>query len=312
MKLQPELVHEAATELLALWARGEIDPVVGSNVSARGGGRSPRADRVAAARRQGRARAVKALVTGGQGGLGRAMRARLEQEGYEVQSLDLVDGFDVTDPAAWEQVGPVDLACLNAGILTPEIEIAELAADEGYRRAVSVNVDGVVFGVRRLARVMDGGLIVATASLAGLVGMLLDAIYSLTNNAVVGFVCSVALQLAPIRINAICPGIADTPMLDQHDQRQRFAAGGVPALEPDDVAEAIWLAATSDGTGKCAVRPAGREPGALPFRERPRAARGEGERRAGRRSETSAVRQKPLHCTCSSHLVESTRKPRAS
>ena len=174
MKLQPELVHEAATELLALWARGEIDPVVGVDVPARRGGRRARADRVAAARRQGRARAVKALVTGGEGGLGRAMRARLEREGYEVQSLDLVDGFDVTDPAAWEQVGPVDLACLNAGILTPEIEIAELS-DEGYRRAVSVNVDGVVFGVRRLAQVMDGGSIVATASLAGLVGMPLDA-----------------------------------------------------------------------------------------------------------------------------------------
>ena len=66
---------------------------------------------------------MRALVTGGEGGLGRAMRARLEREGYEVQSLDLVDGFDVTDPAAWEQVGAVDLACLNAGILTPEIEI---------------------------------------------------------------------------------------------------------------------------------------------------------------------------------------------
>ena len=48
---------------------------------------------------------MKALVTGGEGGLGRAMRARLEREGYEVESLDLVDGFDVTDPAAWERVG---------------------------------------------------------------------------------------------------------------------------------------------------------------------------------------------------------------
>ena len=47
---------------------------------------------------------MKALVTGGEGGLGRAIRARLEREGYEVESLDLVNGFDVTDPAAWEQV----------------------------------------------------------------------------------------------------------------------------------------------------------------------------------------------------------------
>ena len=206
---------------------------------------------------------MKALVTGGEGGLGRAMRARLEQEGYEVQSLDLVDGFDVTDPAAWEAVGPVDLACLNAGILTSEVEIASLS-DEGYRRAVSVNVDGVVFGVRQLARVMDGGVIVVTASLAGLVGMPLDSIYSLTKHAVVGFVRSVAPQLAPIRINAICPGIADTPMLDQHDQRARFAEAGFPLLQPEEVADAMWLAATSERTGECWFVQPGREP--APFR----------------------------------------------
>ena len=75
-----------------------------------------------------------------------------------------------------------------------------------------MNVDGVVFGVRRLARVMESGSIVATASLAGLVGMPSDAVYSLTKHAVVGFVRSVAPHLEPVRINAVCPGIADTPM----------------------------------------------------------------------------------------------------
>jgi NAD(P)-dependent dehydrogenase (short-subunit alcohol dehydrogenase family) len=206
---------------------------------------------------------VKALVTGGEGGIGRAMRARLEAEGYTVESLDLVNGFDVTDPAAWDRVEAVDLACLNAGILTAETHIAKLG-DEQYRRAVSVNVDGVVFGVRRMARVMDRGTIVATASLAGLVGMPLDSIYSLTKHAVVGFVRSVAPQLEPIRINAVCPGIADTPMLDLHDQRTVFTAAGFPLLQPDDVAEAMWLAATSGRTGECWFVQPGREP--APFR----------------------------------------------
>jgi NAD(P)-dependent dehydrogenase (short-subunit alcohol dehydrogenase family) len=206
---------------------------------------------------------VKALVTGGEGGLGRAMRTRLEREGYTVQSLDLVNGFDVTDASAWERVGPVDVACLNAGILTTEIDIRNLS-DDDYRRAVSVNVDGVVFGVRRLAQVMPGGSIVVTASLAGLVGMPLDPIYSLTKHALVGFVRSVAPQIDPIRINAICPGIADTPMLDQHDQRARFAEAGFPLLQPQDVAEAMWLAATSDGTGQCWFVQPGRQP--APFR----------------------------------------------
>jgi NAD(P)-dependent dehydrogenase (short-subunit alcohol dehydrogenase family) len=206
---------------------------------------------------------VRALVTGGEGGLGRAMCARLEREGYEVESLDLVNGFDVSDPAAWERVEAVDLAVLNAGILTAQTELAKLQPKD-YRRAVAVNVDGVVFGVQRLARVMNGGSIVATASLAGLVGMPLDAIYSLTKHAVVGFVRSVAPTLAPIRLNAICPGIADTPMLDQHGQRAVLEQSGFPLLRPDEVAEAMWLAATSPETGECWFVQPGREP--APFR----------------------------------------------
>jgi len=199
---------------------------------------------------------VKALVTGGEGGLGRAFRARLEREGYEVESLDLATGFDVTDPGAWERVGPVDLACLNAGVLTGELTV------ESYRRAVAVNVDGVVLGVLHLSQVMDGGVIVATASLAGLTAMPSDAVYSLTKHAVVGFVRSMAPQLDAIRLNAVCPGIADTPMID--GQRDAFAAAGFPLLSPDDVAEAMWRAATSEGTGECWFVQPGREP--APFR----------------------------------------------
>ncbi len=206
---------------------------------------------------------MRALVTGGEGGLGRAMRAKLEREGYEVESLDLVNGFDVSDSAAWERVEAVDLACLNAGILTAETDLTKLTDDQ-YRRAIAVNVDGVVYGVRRLARVMESGTIVATASLAGLVGMPLDSIYSLTKHAVVGFVRSIAPQIDPIKVNAVCPGIADTPMLDLHEQRGTFAAAGFPLLRPEDVAEAMWLAATSEGTGECWFVQPGREP--APFR----------------------------------------------
>jgi len=215
---------------------------------------------------------VKALVTGGEGGLGRAIRARLEREGYEVDSLDLVNGFDVSDAAAWEHVGPVDLACLNAGVLTGSTAIRELT-EEQYRRALAVNVDGVVFGVRRLAQVMESGAIVATASLAGLVGMPSDAIYSLTKHAVVGFVRSAAPLLEPVRLNAVCPGIADTPMVD--GQREALAEAGFPLLEPDEVAEAVWLAATSGGSGECWFVQPGREPAPFRFANVP------GPRRAG-------------------------------
>jgi NAD(P)-dependent dehydrogenase (short-subunit alcohol dehydrogenase family) len=205
---------------------------------------------------------VKALVTGGEGGIGRAIRARLEREGYEVESLDVRTGFDVADPGAWEEVGTVDLAFLNAGVTAATGDIRELT-DEDYARVLGVNVDGVVLGVRRLAQVMDGGAIVATASLAGLTAMPGDPIYTLTKHAVVGFVRSVAPWLAPTRINAVCPGMADTPMLDA--QREAFAAADFPLLAPEDVADAAWLAATSDETGQAWFVQPGREPGLFRF-----------------------------------------------
>jgi NAD(P)-dependent dehydrogenase (short-subunit alcohol dehydrogenase family) len=205
---------------------------------------------------------VKALVTGGEGGIGQAIRARLEREGYEVESLDVRTGFDVADPGAWEEVGAVDLAFLNAGVTAATGDIRELT-DEDYARVLGVNVDGVVLGVRRLAQVMDGGAIVATASLAGLTAMPADPIYTLTKHAVVGFVRSVAPWLAPTRINAVCPGMADTPMLDA--QREAVAAADFPLLAPEDVADAAWLAATNGETGQAWFVQPGREPGLFRF-----------------------------------------------
>src|SRR5438105_7550852 len=148
-----------------------------------------------------------ALVTGGASGIGAAIVELLEAEGADVQVLDLSDGFDVSDPAAWEAVGPVELACLNAGVVTGEGELAELS-DDAYRRILGANVDGVVLGARRLARVMEpGSAIVATASLAGLTALPGDPIYALTKHAVVGFVRSVApgLEARGVRFNAVAP-----------------------------------------------------------------------------------------------------------
>jgi NAD(P)-dependent dehydrogenase (short-subunit alcohol dehydrogenase family) len=205
---------------------------------------------------------VKAIVTGGAGGLGTAIVERLRTEELEVEILDLTTGFDVTDEAAWETVGPVDVACLNAGVLGDEHDPARLSS-ESYWRAMSVNVDGVVFGIRRLAQVMpEGGRIVATASLAGLTGMPSDPVYAATKHAVVGFVRSVAptLKRRGISVNAVCPGIADTTMVTA-DARALFEAAGFPLLAPSDVAEAVWLALGSGLTGHAW----GVQPGMPPF-----------------------------------------------
>ncbi|HMI29701.1 MAG TPA: SDR family oxidoreductase [Gaiellaceae bacterium] len=202
-----------------------------------------------------------ALVTGAASGIGAALVALLRSEGAEVQTLDLAEGFDVADPDAWEIVDAVELACLNAGVTTGASDLLEVS-DDAYRRIVGANVDGVVHGVRRLARVMEpGGSIVATASLAGLVPAPQDPLYTLTKHAVVGFVRSVAPQLERrgIRISAVAPGFVDTPLLGEVG-RARFVNAGFPLLQAEDVARAVLTAARSDETGQVWVVQPGREP----------------------------------------------------
>jgi NAD(P)-dependent dehydrogenase (short-subunit alcohol dehydrogenase family) len=190
---------------------------------------------------------VRALITGGRGGLGLAFAAALGDA--DVTILDLPE-FDVGDAAAWRALdGSFDAAFLNAGVVTGEGDVAALT-DEQYRRALQANVDGVVFGTRELAaRLMpNGGSIVATASLAGLTAVPLDPIYALTKHAVVGFVRSVAPQLAGrgIKINALCPGFTDTPIVAQE------VRGALPAplMEPSFVAEAALRALNDEETGR--------------------------------------------------------------
>jgi NAD(P)-dependent dehydrogenase (short-subunit alcohol dehydrogenase family) len=206
-----------------------------------------------------------ALVTGGGSGIGAAIVERLRGEGAEVRVLDLADGFDVSDASAWESVEPVQLACLNAGIGTGEGDMRELT-DGAYRRILATNVDGVVFGTRRLARVMpEGGAIVVTASLAGLTTMISDPIYSGTKHFLVGFVRSVAPQLAErgITINAVCPAIVDTPMLGP--MREQVLEAGVELIQPSEIADAVLAAARDGSTGECWACLPGRPPEKFEF-----------------------------------------------
>jgi NAD(P)-dependent dehydrogenase (short-subunit alcohol dehydrogenase family) len=193
---------------------------------------------------------VRALVTGGRGGIGAAIVAALGNAGTVV--LDLPD-FDVGEPEAWRSLeGAFDAAFLNAGTSTARADAGELTDDE-WHRILRANLDGVVYGTRELAaRLMpDGGSIVATASLAGLTAMPHDPAYTATKHAVVGWVRAAAPALGArgIRLNALCPGFTDTGLVDM-ELRDRL---DVPLMEPSFVAQAALHVLEDAETGRAWV-----------------------------------------------------------
>jgi NAD(P)-dependent dehydrogenase (short-subunit alcohol dehydrogenase family) len=191
---------------------------------------------------------VTALVTGGRGAIGTAICELLD----DPLVLDLPE-FDVGEPDAWRSLeGEFDAAFLNAGTGTGRADPAELS-DEEWHRILRANLEGVVYGTRELAaRLMPGGgSIVATASLAGLTGMPGDPAYTATKHAVVGWVRAAAPALAArgIRLNAICPGFTDTPLVET----ELRGALDVPLMEPSFVAEAALRVLEDGETGRAWV-----------------------------------------------------------
>jgi NAD(P)-dependent dehydrogenase (short-subunit alcohol dehydrogenase family) len=190
---------------------------------------------------------VRTLVTGGRGGIGAAIVAAVGDADASV--LDLPE-FDVGDPAAWRALdGEFDAAFLNAGTSTGCADAAELT-DEDWQRVLRANVEGVVYGTRELAgRLMPrGGSIVATASLAGLTGMPGDPAYTTTKHTVVGWVRAAAPALAArgIRLNALCPGFSDTPLVED----ELRDALEVPLMEPSFVAKAALRVLEDQESGR--------------------------------------------------------------
>lgn len=236
-----------------------------------------------------------AVVTGGAGGLGAAVCATLAQEGARVLVVDVdeaggravaesVDGAffaaDVSEleanramvDAALERFGRLDLVHLNAGVAS-ETGVDESFDLERYRRVMGINLDGVVFGTHAALAAWrgsgSGGAIVATASLAGLTGTPFDPIYSANKHAVVGLARSLGPALAPqgVRFNAICPGFAETAIIEPI--RDMLAQSGIPIIPAQRVADAVLTLFTGTMTGECWFVQAGRDAAPFHFRGLP-------------------------------------------
>ncbi|MDQ1418271.1 MAG: hypothetical protein QOJ52_233, partial [Acidimicrobiaceae bacterium] len=135
-----------------------------------------------------------------------------------------------------------------------------------------VNLDGVVFGAHAAIaalRARGGGTIVATASMAGIVPMPGEPIYSANKHAVVGFVRSLGAALAgdAIAVHALCPSYADTALLAPI--RSLVDGGAFPILDVEDVADAFFQILDSDATGECWFVVAGRPSEPFGFRGAP-------------------------------------------
>ena len=225
----------------------------------------------------------RVLVTGASLGIGRAVALAAAAAGAEVvlaarrrPGLDEVAGliaaaggraqvlpFDAADPAgiraAIAAAGPLDGLVNNAGSVTrePFLEASESEMD----RVLALNVKGATIVAQEVARGMAKGgrhgAIVNIASIAGLVGARNRSLYAATKHAVMGLTRAMALELGPlgIRVNAICPGLVNTPLAADlmadaafvEATRKRIPLGRI--LEAEDIAgpTVFLLSAASSG-----------------------------------------------------------------
>lgn len=217
-----------------------------------------------------------ALVTGGARGIGAAICEALHHAGAQVAVADLLDGeaeitarafgntgmsvaMDVTDlnsiadgvRKVEDAFGGIDILVNNAGIFN--MASIDQITVEDYRRQYDVNVGGTLFTTQAVVPGMKsrgGGAIINFASQAGRRGEPNIAVYCSTKAAVISITQSLALELADdnIRVNAIAPGVIDTPMWDVVDSQFAKYENKLLGQKKREVGEAVPLGRMGDPT----------------------------------------------------------------